>query len=417
MKSVVVEIKDGFAAILSDNGCITKVVNQNYEVGQVIEMNTNKKVLNVKKLVAGAATVAILIAGAGFGTWAYASPYSYVSLDVNPSIEYTINRFDRVLSVKAVNDDGSEILKDIQLDDLENQTIESALSKTLTEIAAQGYFEGDDVGGIVIATSSENIEKSEELAKELEESVKTEIETTLEEKGEDTVVEVESISVGYDRVQEAAKLGVTPGKLNLVEKLQASSDNPEGIVTEEWLNKPVKEIMKAIKENRKASKFDQEDAEATETLNTVTPTEAINEDTIAEDADSNEDANEADENATDKAKKAEDKQAEKAKKAEDKAAEKAKKADDKLAEKAKEANDKEAEKAKEAKEKEAEKAKEAKEKEAEKAKKAKEKDAEKAKETKEKDAEKAKEAKEKDAEKVKETKNNDVKANNAGPKK
>ena len=248
MKSVVVEIRDDFAAILTDDGCITKIKNHNYTIGQVIELKKNT-IFKTKKFAACAAATVLVLLGLS-GGFAYASPYTYVSLDVNPSIQFTVNRFDRVLRVKAVNDDGEEILKEIQLSDLENQTINQALTSTVGQIAEEGYFDVTAEGGLVITTAGENNDKSEEMAEDLKESV----EKTLKET--DKVVEVEAISVGLERVKEAAKLGVTPGKLNLVQKLIASSENPDSIVLEEWLNKPVKEIMSAIKANKKAAKAD-----------------------------------------------------------------------------------------------------------------------------------------------------------------
>ena len=105
MKAVIVEIKNDFAAILSDDGRILKVRNNNYAIGQVIEMNQNK-LFKTRKFAAIAASAAAFILLCGTSAWAYMTPYSYVSLDVNPSIEYSLNRFDRVLDVTAVNDDG-----------------------------------------------------------------------------------------------------------------------------------------------------------------------------------------------------------------------------------------------------------------------------------------------------------------------
>lgn len=43
------------------------------------------------------------------------TPVSYVSIDVNPSIELTLNRFDRVLSAAAYNAEGEEILENLSL--------------------------------------------------------------------------------------------------------------------------------------------------------------------------------------------------------------------------------------------------------------------------------------------------------------
>jgi hypothetical protein len=245
MKAVIVELKNNLAAVLSDDGRITTIKNKDYEIGQVIQMRSQNSNLT-KKIVTFAASAAAFVI-LSVGTWAYASPYSYVSLDVNPSIEFTVNRFDRVLSVKAVNDDGEEILQEISLDDLENKTIEDAITNTVKQISEQGYFDGTIEGGLVITTSGKDEDKAEELAQELQNTVEEEI----NENGDDVVVE--AYSVGLERVEEARALGVTPGKLNLVEKLQASAADPSTIDLEEWLNKPVKEIMKATKDNRKVS--------------------------------------------------------------------------------------------------------------------------------------------------------------------
>lgn len=253
MKSVVVEIKAGYAAVLSEDGCISKVKNKNYFIGQVIEMKSSK-FKNINKLVMCSALTAMIAIAGGITLWAYKTPYSYVSLDVNPSIEYSLNRFDKVISVTAVNDDGQEILNELELDKLENQNIENAVAETVNQISEDGYFDNsidnDIEGGIIIATSGEDVEKSEELAEKLQENLENEI----KEIGKD--IKLETISVGLERVQKAKELGVTPGKLNLVEKLQNSSVDPESIILDEWLNKPVKEIMSAIKENKK-SKIEQ----------------------------------------------------------------------------------------------------------------------------------------------------------------
>ena len=247
MKAVVLEIKENFAALLFDDGRILKVKNNNYAIGQVIEMN-KRKVCITKKFAAIAASVAAFIMLCGTGAWACMTPYTYVSLDVNPSIEYSLNRFDTVIDVNAVNDEGKTIIDEIATENLLGEKIDVAVTETVNQLSESGYFDGDIEGGIIIATSGENEQKADDLAAELEETV----ENANEENGD--TVEVEVIRIGLARVQEAKALGVTPGKLNLVEKLQASASDPESINIDEWLTKPVKEIMKATKENKKAAK-------------------------------------------------------------------------------------------------------------------------------------------------------------------
>lgn len=297
MKSVVLEIKGKFAAVLSDDGSIKKVKNKNYAVGQEIwsiqkeEDFIMKKISVTKKMALCASCAAIILFSAGAGVWAYAAPYSYVSLDVNPSIEYTLNRLDRVIKVNAVNDDGQAILAELNMAGLKYKSIEDAILATVPQISNEDYFKesnlkpatatasealktgeetaepvtasasqatennGTDTqwektidGGIVITVSGGNSKVSDKVVSEIREAV---------EKAVDETVEVEVSSVGLARVREARTLGVTPGKLNLVEKLKSSASDPEKIVIEEWLNRPVKDIMKEIKKNRKTAVAEQ----------------------------------------------------------------------------------------------------------------------------------------------------------------
>ncbi|MGB4440584.1 MAG: hypothetical protein WBJ13_15475 [Sedimentibacter sp.] len=250
MKYIVLEINGKEAAVLSDNGAVTKIKNKHYEKGQVVNMKENNKM----RFIAKAGSIAALLAITAVSGFAYTNPTSYVSLDVNPSIEYSVNAFDRVVSVTAVNDDGEAITKDL---DLKNEKITKAIQKTVDKLIEEGYITEDDNAGIIIAISNSDEEKAEKLAEELE----TNTQEYMNEKGETAKVEAEA--VGKERVEEAKAMGVTPGKLNLVQKLVASSDDADEIDVEEWLNKSVKEINKTINENRKALK-DKEITEITE---------------------------------------------------------------------------------------------------------------------------------------------------------
>lgn len=234
-----------------------------------------RKIRFSREMVFGIILTAFLVISSSIVTYAYASPYSYVSLDVNPSISFTLNRFNRVISVDALNEDGKEIISNTKK--LKNKTIEEAISDTVNQISKEGYLgtksddqnikdndtenenvndanDTDDLdkiqGGIVITVSNKDMKFSDELTKKIENKIHKLV-------GENVVIEASSI--GLDRVKEAEKLGVSPGKLNLVEKLKASSPNPDSINTTEWFDKSVKDIMKAIHQNKVASKDDVEE--------------------------------------------------------------------------------------------------------------------------------------------------------------
>ncbi|WWR16381.1 hypothetical protein V1224_02690 [Lachnospiraceae bacterium JLR.KK008] len=78
----------------------------------------NKKRIFRKQYVVMRYAVAVmcffLLAGAG-GYSMYGRAISYISIDVNPSIELGINRLGRVVSVKGYNEDGQDILQHVSL--------------------------------------------------------------------------------------------------------------------------------------------------------------------------------------------------------------------------------------------------------------------------------------------------------------
>ena len=87
---------------------------------QFLAENRSRKTVLWQRLVfrrAFAVTCVMLLlvmVGAGGYVWIQ-MPVSYVSIDVNPSIELALNRFDKVISVKAYNDEGRRIIEKLSL--------------------------------------------------------------------------------------------------------------------------------------------------------------------------------------------------------------------------------------------------------------------------------------------------------------
>ncbi|MDN0054649.1 anti-sigma-I factor RsgI family protein [Collinsella ihumii] len=81
----------------------------------------------------------LVLATLGIGGVAWASqPYAYVAIDVNPSIELGINRFDRVASTRAYNDDGEQLLAAAQVEGMPYQDAMDALEDELQAYIADG---------------------------------------------------------------------------------------------------------------------------------------------------------------------------------------------------------------------------------------------------------------------------------------
>lgn len=78
----------------------------------------------------------LLLLGMG-GYQLYLFPVSYISIDVNPSIELTLNRLDRVIQVVAYNDDGVRMAEGLAL---ENRPYEQAIDTLMEDAQFQSYL-------------------------------------------------------------------------------------------------------------------------------------------------------------------------------------------------------------------------------------------------------------------------------------
>lgn len=75
------------------------------------------------------------------GGWrAYFTPAAVISVDINPSVELEVNRFDRVLSLEGLGDDGEALAAALNVRFLDYRTaLEEILSSgAVTECLAQG---------------------------------------------------------------------------------------------------------------------------------------------------------------------------------------------------------------------------------------------------------------------------------------
>ncbi|MEG1988231.1 MAG: hypothetical protein RR035_03525, partial [Oscillibacter sp.] len=240
MKAVIVEIKGKFVAALSEDGAFTQMKNDHYTLGQQIEVNrmTVTRPKKMARMTALAACCA-LVCGLGVGAYAYMAPAYYVSMDVNPSVEYTLNTFDQVLEVQAVNEDGAEILRGVDLGQFRHKSIDEVLRLILAEITREGYFDARQ-GGILLATSGKKADSVEKLAAHLQQFVAAQCAENQKN------VSVESMTVDRAQLEEAKALGVTPGKLLLVQKLLAEHPHANTTTVADWLQKPVGDIMSEL---------------------------------------------------------------------------------------------------------------------------------------------------------------------------
>ncbi len=90
-------------------------------------------------LAMAAACLVFLLVGLG-GYQFYFTPTTILSIDINPSVELGVNRFDQVVSVQAYNQDGQTLADSLELKFLDYQTALERLlaSQSIMDRLAQG---------------------------------------------------------------------------------------------------------------------------------------------------------------------------------------------------------------------------------------------------------------------------------------
>jgi hypothetical protein len=241
VKAVVVDIKGKYAVVLDKQGCFKKIRNSGQlRVGYEIEI-PRRSFASFGKLtkVASVAAVFVTILGLSYGVHSYRIPYSYVNVDINPSIEITTNIFDRIIKVEGLNEDGRKL---VEAGAYVNKRIESGVELVLEAAVKEGYIRQESYNTVIFTVSSRDEVKVDGIQKSLKDTVSQELEAA----GAETEVLIEKVEP--EKRAEAERQGVSPGKLNLINKLLEV--NPE-VEVGDLKEKTVKEIMESIKESRK----------------------------------------------------------------------------------------------------------------------------------------------------------------------
>ena len=173
MKAVVLEIEENWAAVLCEDGVVRKIKKGKLSVGDSLDISPESrgKILSLgsfrRYLAGSAAALFLLTAGAG-GVYSYNTVWacSYVSLDINPSIEYTLNRQNYVIKVKGLNEEGQGIVDELMKTSLHHATLEEALEQTKLILSQKKYLNSDAGEYVLINVSASNDKRMNILQKE-----------------------------------------------------------------------------------------------------------------------------------------------------------------------------------------------------------------------------------------------------------
>jgi hypothetical protein len=179
-------------------------------------------------------------------------------VDVNPSIQFTLNRYDQVLKVTAINSDAQPIVKTLGSQGVTHKSIRNAVEITIDNLASEHYF--DDGGYLLIAAASKNTVKAEKLTHML---TQTALET-----GPETLT-VKALIGELAQAQIADEKGISLGRQELLEQLMCGANPAQPFSYDEWRNKSVEELIRSAEQS--ATQFGDERPAFSGSANTQAP--------------------------------------------------------------------------------------------------------------------------------------------------
>lgn len=217
MKAVIVDLNGNDAVALRDDGQFVRLKNNDYNIGQEITIQAPVRHITRQAAIAASAAV-VLLAGGGYGTYTWNNPISYISLDINPSIEYSLNAFDRVIAVTGMNEEGAAVV-DAMGNSLKNVDITTALTITVEQLSMDAYLVSDDTNYMIIGVYSDKNSKADSLKSTVDQFVPDSVEECS----------IATVNVTKEVKDTADSYGITGGKMELITEIANVSTNPSAV--------------------------------------------------------------------------------------------------------------------------------------------------------------------------------------------
>lgn len=162
--------------------------------------------------IAAAACICIVLAGnGGYNVYLNQKTDAVIGIDVNPSVEISINRKNKVLAVTPLNEEAAEILAEM---DLEGVDLNVAVNAIIGGLVTHGYLDDLD-NAILVTVTNDSISKADLLRHEVVED----IEKSLEENQVEAVVYDQQVVEKDETKKLAEEYGISYGKAYFLQEL------------------------------------------------------------------------------------------------------------------------------------------------------------------------------------------------------
>ena len=181
MNYLVLETHPAYAVLLDEEGRFLKAANLRYQVGdtvqEIVELRTpQKRAVPRWKPLSGLVGLAACFCLVFFG---YYQPnytaYGTLRIQINPDVEMTVSRTDRVLDLEGCNDDGEALVAGYSY---QGKNRETAANELVERAIDMGYLSDGDTISITVSSSDADWQAREEA----------QVQAQLEERYGETIV-------------------------------------------------------------------------------------------------------------------------------------------------------------------------------------------------------------------------------------
>ena len=167
MNYLVMEVHPAYAVVLDEEGRFLKAANLRYQVGDtvrdIVELRCPKeKRPALWKPLSGVAGLAACLCIVFFGYYQpNFVPYGALRIQINPDVELTLSRTDRVLELEGLNADGRVLIEGYDYGGKDREDVTGELVERAIDL---GYLSGGETVSITVTSADADWQAREEQA-------------------------------------------------------------------------------------------------------------------------------------------------------------------------------------------------------------------------------------------------------------
>ena len=161
------EVHPAYAVVLDEEGRFLKAANLRYQVGDtvrdIVELRRPRgQRLALWKPLSGVAGLAACLCIVFFGYYQpNFVPYGALRIQINPDVELTLSRTDRVLELEGLNEDGQSLIAGYEYSGKDREDVTGELVERAIDM---GYLSGGETVSITVTSADADWQAREEQA-------------------------------------------------------------------------------------------------------------------------------------------------------------------------------------------------------------------------------------------------------------